>query len=899
MTKYSSWVARTLIASTDVRTLQRFAGSRRGWAPIVRGFRPDRITHSGFLRFSGLFARDQALFADLCEAFLSSAGVAKGESVSARMQAAATAPGISSELRAICEAVGAGLPLPEELPSLFDEALTESDEADTLIPPPPGSAANTAVTTSGRSARSSANRTEARTFLPVELQWEPPNDDVASAQAALTRFERVLVAFVRRQLRELHGEAWLRRGCSPYLDMWREDRANRNGAKAPDTELGLAHLHELGELICRTENWPAFQPYFERKDFVQRNVAATVALRIAADHPGERRVYLAEELEGLAAMTRLTKPFHDATASFINEILQQRLAGDPPADADSGAADLRVRERVLTNLGADYDPGPIIGRDEELGAISGFWNDTTRRVLTIVGGGGVGKTALLDGWLGALLDSRSPLMRPCNPEAVVYLSAKENYMERIHEELREPQRFSTLRRVFESTLEVLVGEAQSGRSLNALREDLFELAHHSNGAVSILFALDNLESLLDEELEELDEFLANLPASCKAIVTTRDDRRSGKRLVVSGLTFEESLELLRRHLEPFGLDELELTDGPNTRELYRLTTGVPLHLKFFANLLVDGHTVEEAIANLSGAQGLHLLEFSFGISLQTLPAAAVGAAYYLAVTPRAANRSQLMKVVGDEETYQAVHRRLTQISFVERTAEDGKQVRFKLTSPLLREHLKKRGPEILGPRESTRIRSLANVAPEVAESPKLTYEVERTLQKAVAESVGRNWSAAAAILEDARKELGDDRRLLAQLGYFYFRMERRQDAMKLLRRAIDLGHESADTYAYLALVYHYEGYADEALLRAKQAIQLRERHDLAEQIAGQALLSKASGGRFTIDDARKWALLREALGHLERSIRPSDLNWGDAAHNRRSEDLIERVKAELARLGES
>jgi tetratricopeptide (TPR) repeat protein len=65
-----------------------------------------------------------------------------------------------------------------------------------------------------------------------------------------------------------------------------------------------------------------------------------------------------------------------------------------PAE-DAGTAECIVSPTRLHH-GADH----LFGREDELGALDQIWNDATKKVLTIVAFGGVGKTSLVIEWMG-------------------------------------------------------------------------------------------------------------------------------------------------------------------------------------------------------------------------------------------------------------------------------------------------------------------------------------------------------------------------------------------------------------------------------------------------------------------------------------------------------------------
>ncbi len=148
----------------------------------------------------------------------------------------------------------------------------------------------------------------------------------------------------------------------------------------------------------------------------------------------------------------------------------------------------------------------------------------------------------------------------------------------------------------------------------------------------------------------------------------------------------------------------------------------------------------------------------------------------------------------------------------------------------------------------------------------------------------------------ARKIWGEDPRLLAQLGYYYYRMENRGTARILLERAIAAGLESAETYVHLALVLFYENSYNAALGHAESAITLRDHYPMAEQIAGECLLEKAKRERFTLRSDVRLEILQRALNHLRRSLIAEERTRTDEAHNHRSHRLIEQAEVDIALL---
>ena len=165
----------------------------------------------------------------------------------------------------------------------------------------------------------------------------------------------------------------------------------------------------------------------------------------------------------------------------------------------------------------------------------------------------------------------------------------------------------------------------------------------------------------------------------------------------------------------------------------------------------------------------------------------------------ARTRRNILAIVQDDERLSVMLNTLVKMSFIRRSAEDKKEVHFILENPSLRDYVKKRAPERLTTQEYAAVIKAANVLPTDAESPSVSSEVEKALQRVRQAAYPQNWNKGISELETARRVWGEDPRLLAQLGYDYFRMEKRDMARMLLEKAITAGLESAETYVHLAL----------------------------------------------------------------------------------------------------
>lgn len=884
-------IAEKLLGTTLLGALQAEARSNREWASVYRGFRPQFLTRAVLLRAATRFAAEDSLLYRLCSVFLDSLGIPKDSNLRRRFTYAAESPNIDEEIRTFCLGLFA-VSSDKGQAQIFDEPHT------TLI--------TTADSYEGESHDESTTDEDTHTVLyvaapleddskktakklhlietQVQMEWQAPNDNVAEAQEAVTLFERAMVAFIQRQLQDFHGDAWFRRGCGKLRDRLRE-RAHQTGAVLPATLLGYAHIEELREIITMTENWPAFQNYFESKGILEKAFSEINSLRVTGMHPSQRDLYLVEQVSALSAMVKLLRPFHIETADRIDEIFNRTLIHTLE---DSREASNSAAARILTNLG-ELSEADLIGRETEMTRLNEFWNDSYARVLSITGGGGVGKTALLDDFTAWLLKRESPLNESPDPEVIVYLTAKDNYLTF----MRRPRRdrgFKTLQRIYQVTLETIYGDYPDDLSLEGLRNEVLQLARSTR----ILFALDNLESLSDVEVEAVGAFLDDLPPPSKAIITTRVNRRIGRRLQIEGLTLNDAKTLFLTLLAEHGIEPAD-GDGFLLEQLIVHTNGFPLAIVSSANAIINGHTLRDTFEKLRGRGSLDLLEFSFESSLQLLNTDDVQVLLYLALLKSATTRKSMLPFAHDEQRLDEVLQTLLDMSLVRRTSEDKKQVKFQIANSLLQDYVLKRAPEILSAQQFSLVRTRANVLPSQAESPSVSAEIEKAIESAK-QTAKYSWAEAIQQMETTRQEWGDDPRLLAELGRLYFRMQDRTTARILLQKAITLGLESPDAYAYLGLVDYYDKLFVSALGFAESALTLRSNFPLAGQLAAQCLLAIVKRDALVLDQLAKKQRLEKAWDLLHKSI-VTEVSPRDEALNRRTQEILSEVSELMERLG--
>ncbi len=391
------------------------------------GFRPDSITRTIANAAAPRFAADPRVLSDLVSVYIDDLG-AEGPAFNDQLLAAASDPRVPQETQATLRlAAEAGelnqLPVGPTPAGESDgdrraqEIAQESSTAANAIVAEPSVAQPSTVGGEQPMAESKpepasppqgirADAAPAISEAQPAFTWHPPQDDAVDIQSALTLFGRCISAFIVFRLKDLHGDAWLRRGCGPYRKTWRE-RAERPSAVDPETLLGCAQLSELQEVIVNQGNWAAFAPYFASKEWVRSEFKSIVELRQAGAHSEQRTLFKSQQFRAFASMCDLTARFHQETAAKIDRIWSEEQSTADGADEDASDDGTRA---MLDLVEKNFDALPrveLIGRDTELTRLHGFGDDRHQRSICVTGRGGVGKSALVYSFVSDLL------RRPC------------------------------------------------------------------------------------------------------------------------------------------------------------------------------------------------------------------------------------------------------------------------------------------------------------------------------------------------------------------------------------------------------------------------------------------------------------------------------------------------------
>lgn len=117
MDKTNAEVATELIKATRQDVLRRAALQHKGWAKVLRGFRPQALTKEFALTRAEGFASEPLVLRELAEAFLESAGVPKEGRLEERLTMVVGNADLPEAVREVCRQLAGEPPAAVEAPA--------------------------------------------------------------------------------------------------------------------------------------------------------------------------------------------------------------------------------------------------------------------------------------------------------------------------------------------------------------------------------------------------------------------------------------------------------------------------------------------------------------------------------------------------------------------------------------------------------------------------------------------------------------------------------------------------------------------------------------------------------------------------------------------------------------
>lgn len=365
-------------------------------------------------------------------------------------------------------------------------------------------------------------------------------------------------------------------------DMARRTRAlfskeHDPGEEHPGLEQLLQYLH-VGDLIQIARGHSAFCPPAVAKGLREARLEGLVPVRNRVAH---NRPLEAEDLPQTVDAARHLAKTGDHWPE-LNRTL--KLLSDQPAFVLGLELPSFDSAAVSHNLPApDFDETGFLGRDAQVRQLTAMLMTGAYPVISIVGDGGLGKTALALKVAYGILDDPS-----CPFEGIVWTSSKTTQLT-AREIVRIQGAICDSLGMFRSMAEYL---AEGGNVADPL-EDVLEYLK----AFRLLLIMDNLETVLDDRIKG---FLERLPTGSRILITSRIGLGAFEYpFRLSPMTRGESVKLLRALAKARGLSQIA-TLPPNDIDRYcKKMHDSPGYMKWFVTAVQAGTRPEDVLANSS------------------------------------------------------------------------------------------------------------------------------------------------------------------------------------------------------------------------------------------------------------------------------------------------------------
>lgn len=233
--------------------------------------------------------------------------------------------------------------------------------------------------------------------------------------------------------------------------------------------------------------------------------------------------------------------------------------------------DVKVsRTGVYHNL-PTKDYSEFIGRVGELKKLESMILHSRHFISALDGIGGVGKSAITLELCNRIINNTHN--ERLYFEHVVWLSAKNTIFKqgKIH---RLDQSFEHLDQLLDTILDVLHFNEYKLLELNTKKNLVNELLSTTN----VLVVLDNLETLKKGVLNEVWEFINEIPSPSKVLLTSREFHYDvPQTLNITSLSEEDSNQFINTYSEEIGL-EIAVVE-PNKNNIVDICSGLPIALK--------------------------------------------------------------------------------------------------------------------------------------------------------------------------------------------------------------------------------------------------------------------------------------------------------------------------------
>ena len=242
---------------------------------------------------------------------------------------------------------------------------------------------------------------------------------------------------------------------------------------------------------------------------------------------------------------------------------------------------LKKSDRIMENLPTlvDYEETSFIGRAQEIAEIRKQLGRRNVHVLSIIGDGGIGKTAITLKLLYDMLDDPQ-----CTYELIIWVSLKTNELSN-YEFLEIKNAITSTAEIYEKLMPFVGAD-----DFNSTKDYIIELAKH----FETLFVLDNLETI---NTADVREFIDDFSEYGKVLITSRIGLGEMEhRYKLQGLKESDVLAYADVLLGLYGY-ECYFTEERKKQLFCETLHANPLAIKWFIRCLYNGQTEKDILSH--------------------------------------------------------------------------------------------------------------------------------------------------------------------------------------------------------------------------------------------------------------------------------------------------------------
>lgn len=228
----------------------------------------------------------------------------------------------------------------------------------------------------------------------------------------------------------------------------------------------------------------------------------------------------------------------------------------------------------------EFDDTGYIGRTSDIKAIKELIKDKKNQIITIVGNGGIGKTAIAVKTLYDLVDDpESPF------EAIIWISLKTRTLSQ-GEFTNIKGAIQDIRALFKIGEDLTIKETTKSSEENIL---------HFMSEFNTLLVLDNLETISSEEIID---FMKEIPENSKVLITSRHGLGElERRYKLDGLNQRDAILYFRELSQYYGLALHQRSDNEIKSLVSTHLYSSPLSIKWFITSIFNGVNERAIIVN--------------------------------------------------------------------------------------------------------------------------------------------------------------------------------------------------------------------------------------------------------------------------------------------------------------